>query len=163
VSEVAVWESFFVAQVGASAALAGLVFVGVSINLDKIVQLANLPGRAADAIIVLIAVLVLSTLLLMPGQPTGLISAEMLAVGVLAWAGTSFLRLHIYAKTPDDYRLPYIRQVLLAELATGLLVVAGVVVLLRGIGGIYWVVPGILLCYVFALSESWVLLIEIKR
>jgi hypothetical protein len=40
------WESFFVAQVGASAAVAGLVFVGVSINLDKILKYAGLPGRA---------------------------------------------------------------------------------------------------------------------
>ena len=30
------WESFFVAEVGASAVLVGLVFVGLSINLDKI-------------------------------------------------------------------------------------------------------------------------------
>lgn len=35
------WENFFVAQVGASAALAGLVFVGISINLTKIVATAD--------------------------------------------------------------------------------------------------------------------------
>jgi hypothetical protein len=40
------WESFFVAEVGASAVLAGLVFVGLSINLDKIIAGSGLPGRA---------------------------------------------------------------------------------------------------------------------
>jgi hypothetical protein len=163
VSEVVTWDSFFVAQVGASAALAGLVFVSVSINLAKIIKFPNLPGRVGDAIVVLIAVLVLSTLLLVPRQSSTLIGWEVLAVGLVALSGTSLLRMRIYAKTPQEYRPAYVRQVILAELALGLLVVAGVLVLLRGFGGIYWVVPGILLCYAFALSESWVLLIEIMR
>ena len=30
------WENFFIAEVGASAAPAGLIFVGVSINLKRI-------------------------------------------------------------------------------------------------------------------------------
>ncbi len=40
------WENFFVAEVGASAALAGLIFVGVSINLNRILSLPRLPDRA---------------------------------------------------------------------------------------------------------------------
>jgi hypothetical protein len=38
------WETFFAAQVGASAALAGLVFVALSINLKEILDLPGLPG-----------------------------------------------------------------------------------------------------------------------
>ena len=64
------WDSFFVAQVGASAALAGLVFVGVSINLTKIMSVADLPARALEAVVVLLSVLIESSLLLVPGQPT---------------------------------------------------------------------------------------------
>jgi hypothetical protein len=79
------WESFFVAQVSASAAVAGLVFVGVSINLDKILKYAGLPGRALEALVVLILVLVVSTLMLVPGQSTILIGAELLGAGLLAW------------------------------------------------------------------------------
>ena len=79
------WESFFVAQVGASAAVAGLVFAGVSINLDKILKYAGLPGRALEALIVLKLVLVTSSLMLVPGQSTTLIGVELLGVGLLAW------------------------------------------------------------------------------
>ena len=79
------WESFFVAQVGASAAVAGLVFVGVSINLDKILKYAGLPGRTLEALIVLILVLITSSLMLVPGQSNTLIGAELLGVGLLAW------------------------------------------------------------------------------
>ena len=40
------WESFALAQVGASAALLGLVFVGISINLRDIVGSGPLVHRA---------------------------------------------------------------------------------------------------------------------
>ena len=40
------WTDFFVAQVGATAALEGLVIVAVSINLKQILAYAHLPGRA---------------------------------------------------------------------------------------------------------------------
>ena len=46
------WDSFFAAQVGASAALAGLVFVGISINLTKIIASGYLPNRAQEALLV---------------------------------------------------------------------------------------------------------------
>ena len=83
------WESFFVAQVGASPAVAGLVFVGVSINLDKILKYAGLPGRTLEALIVLILVLITSSLMLVPGQSNTLIGAELLGVGLLAWASVA--------------------------------------------------------------------------
>ncbi len=53
-------------------AAAGLVFVGVSINLDKILKYAGLPGRPLEALIALIPVLITSSLMLVPGQPNKL-------------------------------------------------------------------------------------------
>jgi hypothetical protein len=40
------WEGLFLAGAGASAALAGLLFVAISINLDRILKGRGLPGRA---------------------------------------------------------------------------------------------------------------------
>jgi hypothetical protein len=42
------WENFFVAQVGAAAALSGLVFVAVSTSLPRIVANKHLRGRAPE-------------------------------------------------------------------------------------------------------------------
>ncbi len=42
------WETFFVAEVGAAAALTGLLFVAVSINLTKVLAFPQLPGRAGS-------------------------------------------------------------------------------------------------------------------
>jgi hypothetical protein len=64
------WHDFFLAQARAARALTGLVFVGVSINLEKILSepAFGLAGRAAEALILLVAVLTASVLLLVPGQ-----------------------------------------------------------------------------------------------
>jgi hypothetical protein len=47
----AAWATFFAAITGAAAALAGLLFVAVSINLDHILKgPAMLPARAAETL-----------------------------------------------------------------------------------------------------------------
>ena len=44
------WDYFFQAQVGASAALVGLIFVSISISLTRILAAPPLPGRALHAL-----------------------------------------------------------------------------------------------------------------
>jgi hypothetical protein len=63
------WGELFLAEAGASAALGGLLFVAVSINLNRIIALRSLPGAALGAIVLLVAVLMVSTFALVPGQP----------------------------------------------------------------------------------------------
>ena len=63
------WESFALAQVGASAALLGLVFVGISINLRDIVGSGSLVHRAGEAVILLGSILAVATVVLIPGAP----------------------------------------------------------------------------------------------
>ena len=51
------WSNFYVAVAGASAALTGLIFVGVSISLAKILSIPSLPNRALVSLILLLNVL----------------------------------------------------------------------------------------------------------
>ena len=60
------WDSFFVAGTGAAAALTGLVFVALSINLTQILSAPGLPGRAGETIAMLTEAVVISLLGLVP-------------------------------------------------------------------------------------------------
>jgi hypothetical protein len=61
------WHAFFLAAAGAAAGLAGLVFVGVSINLEMIMAdpTYGLANRALEALILSMAVLIATCLLLL--------------------------------------------------------------------------------------------------
>ena len=162
------WHDFFLAQAGAAGVLTGLVFVGVSINLEKILAEPNsgLPGRAAEALILLVAVLTASVLLLVPGQSTALIGVEVLAVGLAAWGwivAIQLRRLGYWRTMRPDLRRAFVLRVALGQLATLPLVIAGVAVLTVGLGGLYWLVAGTVFSILAALSEAWVLLVEINR
>jgi hypothetical protein len=41
--------------------------------------------------------------------------------------------------------------------------IAGAVTLIQGSVGLYWLVPGVIFCFLAAFSNAWVLLIEINR
>jgi hypothetical protein len=49
------WTNFAVALAGVAAVLAGFVFVALSVNLERILQVPGLPARAGEAVIVLSA------------------------------------------------------------------------------------------------------------
>ena len=162
------WHDFFLAQVGAAGVLTGLVFVGVSINLQQIVSQSGygLPGRAAEALILLVAVLTASVLLLVPGQGTMLIGGEVLVVGLVAWGSIvviQLIRLRSWQTMPSELRGPFVLRVALCQIATLPMLVAGIAVLAAGLGGLYWLVAGMVFSILVALFDAWVLLVEINR
>jgi hypothetical protein len=63
----------------------------------------------------------------------------------------------------SDLRTSFVGRVVLGQIATLPLVIAGVAVLLVGLGGLYWLVAGTVFSIVAALVEAWVLLVEINR
>lgn len=69
---------------GVAGALIGLLFVAISINLDRIITGANLPRRALETLAVLVAILTVAVLGLVP-QPGWAIGVEtlLLAGGIL--------------------------------------------------------------------------------
>jgi uncharacterized membrane protein YesL len=162
------WHDFFLAQAGAAGVLTGLVFVAVSINLQEIVSNpdSGLAGRAGEALILLVGVLTASVLLLVPGQGQVMVGAEVLVVGLLTWGcvvAIQLLRLRSWGTMRPDLRQPFVLRVALGQIATLPLVVAGIAVLVAGLGGLYWLVAGMILSILVALFEAWVLLVEINR
>jgi hypothetical protein len=157
------WESFAVAQVGAAAVLAGLIFVGVSVNLDQVLKIPGLPGRAAEALVVLLTLLVAASLLLVPGQPMILFGIELLVIGVLAWLAVGTIQYRTRGAWERDHFRTYVRRVVLAQVATLPFVLAGLAVLWRGEGGLAWLDVGTIGTFLVAFANAWVLLVEINR
>ena len=72
-------------------------------------------------------------------------------------------RLQDWGTMRSDLRQAFVLRVVLAQIATLPLVVAGITVLTGGLGGLYWLVAGMVFSIVVALFEAWVLLVEINR
>jgi modulator of FtsH protease len=161
--DVAEWSDFFVAQAGASAALAGLLFVGISINLEKIVQYSHLVNRAESAIALLLAILVISSLLLVPEQSDRAVGLQVLGVGLVAWLVVTWLAVSGLRQAPDQYRGPAWISVATRQVTTLPLIVAGIVLLQPNDDGLNWLVAGFIASFVVAVTDGWVLLVEIHR
>ena len=157
------WQGFFAAQLGASATLSGLILVGVSINLSKILSVPRLSDRALEALCLMLTVLIVSLLLLVPGQPVRLLGVEVLISGMLAWATVTVIDVSIWRSIEDRYRRLVLVQLALNQLSLVPYVIAGITIMLQGLVGLYWLVPAMLFSFIKAIVDSWVLLVEIDR
>ena len=162
------WHDLFLAAAGAAAVLAGLVFVGVSINLDTIMSnpTYGLAGRALEALVLLVAVLIVTMLLLVPAQGMVPAGAEVLAVGLVGWAAVVIIQLLVlrnWQSLEPAFRWHFVPRVVLCQVATLPIVAAGVGVIGWGVGGLYWLVVGVVLSFLVAVLDAWVLLVEIHR
>jgi hypothetical protein len=155
------WETFFVAEVGAAAALTGLLFVAVSINLAKVLAFPQLPGRAGESLMMLMSVLVIASFGLIPGQPRVALGAEILAVAALVWICPMVLQKRaVVPNAPLHWTLT---RAVTHQMGTIPLVVCGVSLLTGVGGGLYWLAAGALLSFISASLNAWVLLVEIQR
>src|SRR5919202_1791832 len=151
--QVANWHDLFVAELGASTGLAGLVFVGVSINLKQVMSYPWLPGRALEAILMLVLVLVASTLVLVPGQPAWALGAEVLVAALLTWAGVAIIHRHAFSTIVPELRRQLLARVVLGEAVMVAFAVSGVSLVAQAGGGLYWLVPAVVLATVAAVAN----------
>jgi hypothetical protein len=155
------WHDFFMGTIGAAAALTGLLFVAISINLEQILKYPQLPGRAAGTLGTLVSSLVVSGFALAPGQGERALGIEIaVAGGIVAiqavWVSHG-------KETPDEPRSWQIEHLATLLLPSVALIVGGMSLVAGEGGGFYWVFAAILLAFVSASINAWVLLVEIKR
>jgi modulator of FtsH protease len=157
------WHDFFVAQVGASAALAGLIFVGVSISLDEIVGYPHLVLRAATALVLLVTTLIVASALLAPLPSNDEAGWVVGGVGIAASLVVGALGAASARRAPAAYRSLSRLSAVLAQLAVIPFIIAGALLVTTGVDGLFWLLPAFVLCYVVSLADAWVLLVETHR
>jgi hypothetical protein len=161
------WHDFFLASAGASAALLGLLFVGVSINLGAIAarERVDLRAKAALAFSNLIYVLMTSLLLLIADpEPHGLA----IGLGAIATLGLvrviGHLRALIRAQGRFRDQLPTLRRIgwtIAADLVLGY-----VAVVLYAAGDARAIVLNVAAVFILLIGASdiaWEMLVQVSQ
>jgi hypothetical protein len=161
------WHDFFLAAAGASAALLGLLFVGVSINLTAIAgeERVDLRARAGQAFANLLFVLVIALLMLIPDPDPGSI-----ALGLAVIAALGLLRVAQNMYTIARGRMPFGGRLQTAR-RIGWTVVADVVLIFTAsriwasaeAAVIQNLVTVVLVLMVGAADVAWEMLVEVSR
>ena len=158
------WKDFCVGELGAAAALAGLLFVSVSVNQARILELGRMADRALEAVVMLFLVICVASLVLVPGQPARWLGIET----VVAFAVSLFVMVkleHGYVSGLEAQYLPQTWQVVWLNRASVVLIgLAGAVLAWRNDPvGLYFLAPGVILSFYAVGANAWVLLVEINR
>ncbi|HEY4226411.1 MAG TPA: hypothetical protein VGM70_11405 [Pseudolysinimonas sp.] len=157
------WTDFGVAAAGASAALAGLTIVTISVNVRQILASPALVPRSAVTIAGFVASLLASLALLLPQWPmaTGIEVLVVTACAVSIEARAAWADVRQQPAPPAGYIVAH------AALAAAWILpfaVAGVLLVTAAtIPGLFVLAFGIAAAVVASIVNTWVLLIEILR
>jgi hypothetical protein len=157
------WTDFNVAMVGATAALAGLLIVAMSVNIAEIMKAPTLPARAGASIAALVLAISAGALGLVPGQPDVFYGIEVLVGALIA----SAFQVHAIRVIARDTPISLSNRV--AKSTAGVLPIAGF--LLGGVlivagsttAGLIAVAIGSVLAVITAILMAWIVLVEVLR
>jgi len=151
------WHDYFLATSGASAALAGLLFVAISLHIRSIATDPGYRNISRGSLIGLVNVLVIS-LVPLAAQPAGWLGPELVAIGAasIAVAGT-------YQVASIRWRGRPVTRSSLWRSGFGLLlsiggVLAGLSISFRVGPGLYIIAVTLVVVLLWSLWDAWILL-----
>ena len=156
------WHDFFLTTGGAAAALTGLVFVAVSINLEAVAGNVTHRLRAINMLTGFTAAFLICALALMGGQSHQAVGTEWFVIA----SGAAVIYVHNYmqatkmggskaARRPD--RLVVGVSCYVAE------IVGAVVLLVGHVAGLYVAAVGLIASFALLISGAWLLLVAVQE
>lgn len=152
------WTNFFVVTGTGSAALTGLVFVAISVNLRDVVKDATHTYRAINMLNGFTAVFILGSFALMGRQTHQTLGLGWLIVAVVAGAINTNGYIHGFGLAGSRYALSLFRVVGGSACYLGQII--GSAMFLFGAGwGIYVSAIALIVNFYFLVSGSWLLIV----
>lgn len=148
------------AVAAAAAAFAGLLFVALTVNLPRILPDAAHTARAREALGGLLSLLVVALLVLIPGQGRDALGIELLGLAAVLVAVSIRLQGQTIRRLPPGGRARWAIRMLPVNLATAAIVVAGASLLAGTGGGLYWLVPTVVVYVLRSALNAWDLVVE---
>lgn len=159
------WREFNVAMAGATAALAGLLIVAMSVNISKITASTSLSARVAASLAALVLAIIMTALGTAPPQPAWAFGLEAL----LGTVAAAVFQAHAVRRILADSEHSPTAAVRFGKSFTGMLpllaFLGGAVALLAGAAaaGLWLLAIGAILAIVSAIVHAWVVLVEVLR
>ncbi len=154
------WNNFFVMVGGGAAALAGLIFVAMSINHEIIIRNTTHKNRAINMLTGFTAIFMASGFALMGNQHPGVLGLEWLVLWLIATV--IFIRGYVIAirtgMSSIGLNAPRLAGGTICYLAE---VISAIFLLLGYSSGLYIAAIAIIVLFAFLISGAWLLMIGI--
>jgi len=148
-------------RLGAAGALIGLLFVSVSIRIDVIAASPDFRNRGAATLSLFVTVLLVAIVLVVPGQETRELGAEMLVLALMLGGLLTWLNRRATAHPSGQPISRILGAVSPDAITTVLLAAAGVLLLADVDDGVYVVIPAVIAAIVGGVASAWLFLIRI--
>src|SRR5580658_7371449 len=122
------WGNFFVALVSAAAALTGLIFVGVSISLQRILAFRHLSGRPFESLVLLTNIVLVSSFCLVPNQSSHAVGLEIFLLSLAVWCLVLVLDFRMLHAATPELKHHYRRNIFFSQLAVLPYLFAGIMI-----------------------------------
>jgi hypothetical protein len=155
----AMWIGFGEALAAVAGALTGLLFVALSVKGGAVTASRSLRSRAAQTLVLFMTSVLVAVLLVAP-QPPAALGAELLAVAAVS--GATLLVLDRRAGHASDRGVARYFERFSPNTVTAVLVgVAGLTLLLRAGGGLYWLIPATVAGLLGGVVNAWLFLVRV--